>query len=68
MSSKHIVRSMGSGLLPALVNEVQRKDQSSANCQAILNHLVQVKLCLFKYGIKHYCTMMTIRFYCRSAV
>uniref|UniRef100_A0A8C1AXE1 Glomulin, FKBP associated protein b n=1 Tax=Cyprinus carpio carpio TaxID=630221 RepID=A0A8C1AXE1_CYPCA len=41
-ANQHIVRSMGSGLLPRLVNEVQRKDQSSANCQAILNHLVQI--------------------------
>lgn len=37
---------MGSGLLPALLNEVLRKDRSPANCQAILNELVKVKLCL----------------------
>ncbi|XP_016135060.1 glomulin, FKBP associated protein b [Sinocyclocheilus grahami] len=42
MSSQHIVRSMGSGLLPALVNEVLRKDRSPANCQAILNQLLQI--------------------------
>lgn len=68
MSSQHIVRSMGSGLLPALVNEVLRKDRNPANCQAILNQLVQVRLCLFKYDNKYYCTMMTIQFYCRYAV
>ncbi|KTG37037.1 hypothetical protein cypCar_00044187 [Cyprinus carpio] len=33
---------MGSGLLPALVNEVLRKDRNPANCQAILNQLVQI--------------------------
>uniref|UniRef100_A0A671TCZ9 Glomulin-like n=1 Tax=Sinocyclocheilus anshuiensis TaxID=1608454 RepID=A0A671TCZ9_9TELE len=39
-ANQHIVRSMGSGLLPALVNEVLRKDRSPANCQAILNQLI----------------------------
>uniref|UniRef100_A0A672N331 Glomulin, FKBP associated protein b n=1 Tax=Sinocyclocheilus grahami TaxID=75366 RepID=A0A672N331_SINGR len=43
-ANQHIVRSMGSGLLPALVNEVWRKDRSPANSQAILNQLVQVRL------------------------
>uniref|UniRef100_A0A8C1R8S6 Glomulin, FKBP associated protein b n=1 Tax=Cyprinus carpio TaxID=7962 RepID=A0A8C1R8S6_CYPCA len=47
-ANQHIVRSMGSGLLPRLVNEVQRKDQSSANCQAILNHLVLLQICSVK--------------------
>uniref|UniRef100_A0A8C1CEC9 Glomulin, FKBP associated protein b n=2 Tax=Cyprinus carpio TaxID=7962 RepID=A0A8C1CEC9_CYPCA len=41
-ANQHIVRSMGSGLLPALVNEVLRKDRNPANCQAILNQLVQI--------------------------
>ncbi|XP_043098481.1 glomulin, FKBP associated protein b [Puntigrus tetrazona] len=41
-ANQHVVRSMGSGLLPALVNEVLRKDQSPANCQAVLNQLVQI--------------------------
>uniref|UniRef100_A0A671QW73 Glomulin-like n=1 Tax=Sinocyclocheilus anshuiensis TaxID=1608454 RepID=A0A671QW73_9TELE len=41
-ANQHIVRSMGSGLLPALVNEVWRKDRSPANCQAILDQLVQI--------------------------
>ncbi|KAG1940911.1 glomulin, FKBP associated protein b [Pimephales promelas] len=40
--NQHIVRSMGSGLLPALVNEVLKKDRSPAHCQAILNQLVQI--------------------------
>ncbi|XP_050968793.1 glomulin, FKBP associated protein b [Labeo rohita] len=41
-ANQHIVRSMGSGLLPALLNEVLRKDRSPANCQAILNELVKI--------------------------
>uniref|UniRef100_A0A8C1V4U7 Glomulin, FKBP associated protein b n=1 Tax=Cyprinus carpio TaxID=7962 RepID=A0A8C1V4U7_CYPCA len=41
-ANQHIVRSMGSGLLPALVNEVLRKDRNPANYQAILNQLVQI--------------------------
>ncbi|XP_067315766.1 glomulin, FKBP associated protein b [Pseudorasbora parva] len=41
-ANQHIVRSMGSGLLPALVNEVLKKDRSPAQYQAILNHLVQI--------------------------
>ncbi|KAF4112206.1 hypothetical protein G5714_007001 [Onychostoma macrolepis] len=41
-ANQHIVRSMGSGLLPALVNEMLRKDRSPANCQVILNQLVQI--------------------------
>ncbi|XP_067230637.1 glomulin, FKBP associated protein b [Chanodichthys erythropterus] len=41
-ANQHIVRSMGSGLLPALVNEVLRKDRSPAYCQVILNELVQI--------------------------
>ncbi len=38
------------------------KGPESCNCQAILNQLVQVRLCLFKYDIKYYCAMMTIHF------
>ncbi|XP_048055701.1 glomulin, FKBP associated protein b [Megalobrama amblycephala] len=41
-ANQHIVRSMGSGLLPALVNEALRKDRSPAYCQIILNELVQI--------------------------
>ncbi|XP_051569156.1 glomulin, FKBP associated protein b [Myxocyprinus asiaticus] len=41
-SNRHLVRSMGSGLLPPLVNEVLRKDQSPAHCQAILIQLIQI--------------------------
>ncbi|XP_051996976.1 glomulin-like isoform X2 [Xyrauchen texanus] len=40
--NQHIVRSMGSGLLPPLVNEVLRKDQSPVHSQAILNQLIQI--------------------------
>lgn len=55
MFSQHIVRSMGGGLVPALVKEVLRNGRSAVHCQAILCQLVQVGRSLLKYGTKYYC-------------
>ncbi|XP_073808553.1 glomulin, FKBP associated protein b isoform X2 [Danio rerio] len=41
-ANKHIVRSMGGGLVPALVSEVLRNGRSAVHCQAILSELVQI--------------------------
>ncbi|XP_056315039.1 glomulin, FKBP associated protein b [Danio aesculapii] len=41
-ANKHIVRSMGGGLVPALVSEVLRNGSSAVHCQAILSQLVQI--------------------------
>ncbi|TRY96461.1 hypothetical protein DNTS_027533 [Danionella cerebrum] len=41
-ANRHIVRSMGTGLLPELVKESLRKDRSPLHCQAILHHLAQI--------------------------
>lgn len=37
------MKSMGSGLLRPLMNEVVRKRRDSVHCQSVITHLIQVR-------------------------